>query len=377
MNPYTTSVWPTPLQLHLLQAALLEEPLKQQAWQQWATKVDFDQIDPASYKLLPLLARNQAQTGGIFEKCKGVYRKTWVENQVQWKRALPLLQELVHKGVDRIFLLKGMAMIFSSYHDFGMRVMGDIDLLIEKRHVPLVHDFLVEQGWSYDLPRFDPRNEEHLMRYHALNFSHADGGRLDIHWSFIQEHSQVLDQAVFEQGVALSIPGLYVPLPSDLLLQALIHGVKHSAVPLIRWIPDALSLLKGASIDWERFCRLALQIRIVQPIVLGLQYLVDYFQAPIPSFVLQRLQASPCLRVERLEAWFHLKGYPKAGDWCRFCINRGHLSLFSQILHLPRYWQITARLPSLWYIPLFAPYWVAKRLKKKLLRRSPDFSQKI
>lgn len=376
MTAYTKAIWPNELQLCLLQAALLEEPFKQRSWQEWSTTVDFEEIDPASYKLLPLLARNQVQKGPIFEKCKGVYRKTWMENHLQWKRTLPLFQELVQRGVDRIFLLKGMAMIFSCYHDFGMRVMGDIDFLVERKQVPLVHDFLLEKGWSYDLPRFDPHDEQHLMRYHALNFSHPEGGRLDLHWSFIQELSHVLDEAVLQKGMALSEAGLYLPLPTDLLLQTLIHGMKHSAVPLIRWIGDAFFLLKHASIDWDRLCTLSEQIRIVQPILLALQYLREHFQAPIPSTVFKRLQASSCLRIERLESWFFLHGYPKAGDWCRFCIQRGHLSLGSQLLHLPRYWQVTARLPSLWHIPFFAPYWVAKRLRKRLLslKSSIDFS---
>lgn len=364
---YVGNGWPNPQQLALLKAALLTGPIGNEAWARWSHSIDLDQMDPASYKLLPLLVRNRVETGLVFEKSKGVYRKTWVENHVHWQKMRVLFEGLIDAGVSQIVLLKGMALLFSTYRDFGMRVMGDIDILVEKKDLQIAIPFLLRVGWTYYWPRFDFQNEAHLTRYHALNFTHPEGGRLDLHWSFIQENSAWVDRAVFQQVIPLSMQKLYVPCPSDLLLQALVHGVKYSAVPLIRWIGDAVTLIRNAPIDWDRLCEMAIGARVVESVFLALQYLEEQFEVKIPPTIMERLKQHPLLRIERLESWFHARGYPRSADWCRYCLNRGHVSLLSQILQLPRYWQATARLRSLWQIPVFAPYWIFKRFRRRFI----------
>ena len=263
-----------------------------------------------------------------------------------------------------------MSMILHYYRNFGMRVLGDIDILIERKELPLVDAILQLSGWrSNPAPGFDIHNQEHLNRWHALHFTHSENMHLDLHWSFIEENSPFLDRAVLDQSRPLcSNPIISIPDPGDLLLQTCLHGVKYSPVPLIRWIPDAMTLLNQASkeIDWERLIDLANRARICTPLSLAFQYLVENFDAPIPLFVHKKLKRASSIRLEHLEYWSHAQGHHNIAAWCRFCLNGGHLGWVRQILCTPKYLQSTARLQSLWHLPFFLIYWIGKRFYRKI-----------
>lgn len=361
--------WPNAEQTLLLKAALSSGASAQEAWQGWRQQVEFDEVEPASFKLLPLVSRNLALGAlhdPIFEKCKGVYRQTWVANQLHWQRMQPVLIQLLNSGVEKIVLLKGMAMTLHFYRDFGVRVMGDIDILIAKEQLPIAVTFLLNAGWQQFGTRFDLANPDHLRRWHALSFIHPMGMNLDLHWSFIQENSSGLDQAVL-QGAQQLPTGFYVPNPTDLFLQTCVHGVKYSPVPLIRWIADAMTILRQSEIDWKRLIDLARTAHICMPLRFALEYLVEQFAAPIPKAVVQELQAHPSTRLEQLEYRHHAQGNLNVANWYRYCLTRGYLTRRSQMLHVHQFLQFTARLKSPWYIPFYGVYWIFKRVRRAVI----------
>ena len=366
-------VQPDSRQRLLLRACLLSGSGAQEAWAEWTRQTDFDQIDFATYKLLPLLTRNRAFAqlqDPIFEKCKGIYRRTWVENQTGWRKLLPVLEHLLKSGVSQIVLLKGMAMILRYYKDFGARVIGDVDILIPRSEAPFAVALLRSSGWSEACLIFDPQNGDFMKRYHGVNFVHPTGLNLDLHWGFIPETTPLLDESVLKhsQLVQTSEIALRIPSPTDLLLQTCVHGLKPSPVPLIRWIPDAMTILNASlpEIDWDRMVYLARKARICRPLHLALRYLIEEFEAPIPEYALEKL--TPSFRLEYWEFWFHSHGSPYAARWCRFCLQEDHLTLGRQILHLPRFLQTTAHLKSPWAIPFYGLYWIGKRLYRRLVR---------
>ncbi len=361
--------WPTSDQKLLLQACLLSGLPAQEAWKKWTHRVDFDNADQVSHTLLPLVFRNPAFSGfqdPLLAKCQGIYRQTWVTNQLLWKKTLPFLTQLIEAGVDKIILLKGMAMIHRYYQDFGMRVVGDIDILIKKEQLPLVSPLLQNSGWRANVPRFDLHNLDHLNRWHALNLTHPKGMDLDLHWSFIQENGSQLDEAVIKDCIPMG--PFYIPSPTHLLLQTCVHGVKYSPVPLIRWVVDAMTIFKrsGPEIHWEQLVELAKGARVCLPLSSALQLLTQEFDAPIPKEMVERLKEVPSTRLERLEYHCHLRGYRDTACWFRYCLNQGYGNVKSQLLHMHNYLTTSARLPTPWLIPFFGVYWVFKRIFRKL-----------
>jgi hypothetical protein len=254
-----------------------------------------------------------------------------------------------------------MAMILQHYKDFGARVIGDVDILVKKSDLPRVLGLLQQGGWVPNVARFDHNNPEHLLRWHALNLTHPEGMRIDVHWSFIEENCPALDEAVFNKATLLE-NNIYVPSPTHLFLQVCVHGVKYSPVPLIRWVADAMTLLRGSEINWEEMVSLASKAHICLPLSQAIRYLQDHFQANIPQEIIGAMQKTPSMRFERWEYHLNCQKYRDLANWVRYCLNRDYLTAGSQIRHIFKYLQTTARLKSLWQVPFYAPYWVFKRL---------------
>ncbi|MEM9407601.1 MAG: hypothetical protein AAGA81_16305, partial [Acidobacteriota bacterium] len=75
---------PTSPQRLLLRAALGEGDAVERAWQQWRAEIDFDDIDYASQRLVPLVRRNLIDHGvndPLLHRMKGLHRFFWSKNQ--------------------------------------------------------------------------------------------------------------------------------------------------------------------------------------------------------------------------------------------------------------------------------------------------------
>lgn len=386
----------------LLKAILFTGIEAFEAWKKWTARVDLNTIDPASFNLLPMICRNPALIelkDPVFGKCQGIYRQTWVANQLQWVKMLPILNQLFQAGVTKIILLKGMAMTHHYYRDFGVRVMGDIDILIHRDELSMLAPLLQSTGWKQTYSRIDLKNQEHLNRWHALNFTHPEGMKLDLHWSFIQEHCPFLDDAVYKSSKPLATPSLHthlaykqkssslcngpfqgidIPNPTDLFLQTCLHGIKPSPVPLIRWVADAMTIIRWdqKQIDWDRLVELSNQANVSLQLSLACQYLKEEFNAPIPQNTIQQLQQSPTIRLQSLEYQANNRRSPFLAAWYRYSLKQGHLTIRSQWIHLHKYLQITARLKSPWLIPFYGIYWIFKRIFRYLFVRIKSANHK-
>lgn len=79
------------------------------------------------------------------------------------------------------------------------------------------------------------------------------------------------------------------------------HGLNWLKVPSLRWIADALLLLRSeAEMDWERMVDLAEHWQVVRTIQDTLHYLAQHMDAPIPGEVLSRLDKMPISRQDLL-----------------------------------------------------------------------------
>ncbi len=241
--------------------------------------------------------------------------------------------------------------------------MGDIDILVEKKHLPAADAFLRASKWVSNGAFFDSKNLPH-----ALNFTHSSSMHLDLHGSFIEENSSVVDSLVWKDAEKFIFEGIsfHIPTSTDLLFQTCIHGVKHSPIPLIRWVADAMTLLNLAvhRIDWDRFLELARPAYVSFRLSLALQYLVEQFDAPIESAIIQKLKMGPTVRLEFLEYRFHARQNFIFAGWFRYCLQQRLLTRRRRLCHFHKYIQLRARLNHVWQIPFFAVYWVVKKVVK-------------
>jgi putative nucleotidyltransferase-like protein len=300
------ALWPTPGQELLLRAALTPGPKALEAWEAW--KADHDliesQLDHGSFRLLPLVYKNLVAMGAdepLMPRLKGIYRYWWCTNQRLFHRAAIIINTLEQAGI-RTLVLKGASASVAYYRDRGARPMGDIDLLVSHDHASAAIARLGTIGLRPARPRVAD-----LIRYqHSVRMVHDTGEALDLHWHVLAEciHRDA-DHGFWKRAAPIRVldaPSLALG-PTDALLHAIVHGMRWNAEPTVRWVADAMTILRSSedAIDWVGLHREASRLRVLLRLRAGLEYLEDAMDAPIPYRAMARLRGAHPAAIEHLE----------------------------------------------------------------------------
>ncbi len=298
--------WPNQRQKLVLQACVCDGRLAVESWEEFYAINQLEELDYASFQHLPLAHWNLRRVGydhpamGIL---KGIRRRAWYENQ---KKFLQLAADLavMDDGSSPLLLLKGGALALSTYQDAGLRQMADFDFACEPRLTQQMLDRLEASGWARTTR--SPRTlDEGYMRYrHAIGLEQEGRSTLDVHWHLLFRCcSEKLDAEMWAQTEELNLHGrrLRVLRPTAQLLHTLEHGVAYSDAPPIRWVADAMSIIRHGGVDWTRLAEIAERYSLVLQVREGLHYLRDGFGAAIPEEVLSRLDAADVSAGERAE----------------------------------------------------------------------------
>jgi len=357
------SFWPTQLQELLLRAALLKGSDAVDAWKEWRSRVDIDDIDhldPGSYRLLPLLYHNlkSLQTEDpIMMKLKGVYRLTWYKNQMLFHAIADLLRSFQNAGIETM-VLKGAALTFLCYKDYGLRPMNDFDVLVHTDQAMPAIRLLQKQGWK-------PKDFEPHDGYISVSYSHGfedeSGREFDLHWHvFSQCREAHADDDFWEKAVLTKFHDVptRVLSPTDQLLHICVHGAKWNETPPFRWVADAIMILNNAynEIDWDRLVVQAEKRHLILPLLDTLHYLRDIFKAPIPPKIIKDLQSIRVSRMERMEYKLAVSPPTKwtaiLDLWCQHSRLMGKTNGLHKLMKFPaflqRIWGI-----SLWKLPYY------------------------
>ncbi|MES2460457.1 MAG: nucleotidyltransferase family protein [Armatimonadota bacterium] len=302
---------PSPTQELLLKASLLRGEESARAWDAWISQVDIDVLDGGSIRLLPLLSvslKSQGIDTPELPRFKGVYRHTWCKNQLLVRDMTPVLRALEEAGIPTL-LLKGAALIQEYYPDYGLRPMGDFDLLVPVNDAWRSMELLRASGWLLAYGE-DIYRQERVSEDREQAFLSPTKQRLDLHWHamnsfFDKEGAQKTDAMLWEGARTAHFQGMKtaVPNPADLLLHLCIHGSEgRPGGPLLRWVADSYTLLNkpGLTLDWDRLVQQAREHQMALPLYDTLGYLADALSAPIPEVVLRELKAIPASRTHQV-----------------------------------------------------------------------------
>jgi len=299
--------WPDREQELLLRAAVMAPEQALPAWREWTRHFDIveDAIDIGSHRLLPKVYRNlraQLQGDPQLARLEGLYKRTWYANQLAFDAAAKVVAKLQEEGIEPV-LLKGCPLALGYYADAGARPMNDIDLLVEPGDALAAARVLAGLGWRAD--KAATLSESTLAHAHAHGFQKDPGtAELDLHWHvlhFCQDEEvtrRFRDAAVPMQLNRVATRTL---CSADQLLCVCIHGLMWNDVPPMRWIVDALLVLRSSEqpVDWQRLLEMARACRGSLSVHAALSYLRERFDAPVPDFVLAELERTPTTRLER------------------------------------------------------------------------------
>ena len=290
---------PTAEQLLVLHAALDAPATAIESWERWRAAVDFDDVDGGSARLLPLVYRNlgpEAFDAEVAGRLKGLYRRAWSQNQLNFKRAARAIEALEGAGIETL-VTKGASLAILAYGDVGVRPMDDADVLVPIARTAEAIEVLTAAGWSPDHDDPMARTQVH----HSLGFAGPDGGNMDLHWFALWQPAR--DDGLWRAAVPMELAGVATraPCAADQLLLACVHGTPWSPLPPFRWIADAIAVIRapGEGLDWARLGAEAERRRLTVATAAALAYLREEFRAPVPEELLRQLEASPASRHER------------------------------------------------------------------------------
>jgi Uncharacterised nucleotidyltransferase len=292
---------PTPDQELLLEAGTAPTGAAGAAWEAWKRRNSLDGVDPAAQRLLPLVYRHlqdELADDADLGRLKGLYRRSWYRNQIVLRWTGQALESLRAARLDTL-TLKGAALSALYYRDSGARPMEDVDILVRTEQAEAALDALAAAGWT---PVTDAPRRVFLAVRHAEELARGDGARIDLHWNALWQPGR--DDAFWDASVDLELHGQRTRAlcPSDELLHACVHGAAWNAVPPIRWVADALTVLAqaGDAIDWERLVAQARAREVTYTLAEALGYLAERFEAAVPAGAVEELARTQARLHERV-----------------------------------------------------------------------------
>lgn len=313
-----------PEQRLLLRSVLCEEDAARRAFNDWRGRVDIDDLDHHSNRLLPLLARRLGEIAPddpLRARIRGIYRHAWVKNQLLTRDAAASATALHARGVD-VIILKGGALLPYYGNDWGARPMYDVDLLVPVDHLENALDVLRDQGW---MPRGGATSHwiksRVVPRRHSFPLSRDEDQELDLHWNVLGDSlGPNADVDFWEHAVPLEMAGVEVRAlsPPDLLLHVIAHGAASSQAAM-QWIADAVHVLRDS--NGEMADRLAEQARrhsVVDTMRAALEAIELAVDEPRAAPILRRLSRTRASALDRVatrgELWETLRRHGDGGE---------------------------------------------------------------
>lgn len=300
------SVFADPTQKLLLKAALGDGEEAINAWRAWHAGGNLDRMDGGSFRLLPLLHSNLQRlglNGPEITILKGVRRRAWYQSQMLLRQLMPVIEGWTDQGIP-VAILKGPAIAQLHYGDLSVRPIVDVDAMVPKQFVrPLVKQLLAS-GWQLITWAPDGLSDAYLDYRHAIGLRSPDGAEIDLHWhAFHHCCNDEIDRVLLSRTVSLDLVGVRVSAfdPTDQLIHACIQGMCWEGAASIRWIPDAVMVIRSAQVDWDRLVRLAIDTRSTLMFETALKYLKSDFDCDIPSAAILRLEGAVVDRSQRVE----------------------------------------------------------------------------
>jgi len=290
-----SSAWPNEAQSILLKAALFPPEEAEQYWRQFIARFDLQKIDHGCNQLLPMVyinLREHLEDGAEKWTCRSAYKYVWANNHFLMHDLKTLLVLLKQNGIN-VCLLKGAAYIGHYFPDYGMRAMGDIDLLVSPTQMKELINCLGANGYKVSSIQDDADAHGLLKMFHARSFVNTRGTDIDVH----QYVSKFLGDVKFNERLwgntkRIDLFGdeniAYVLSPAYQLIHTIIHGLQYAPESSIRWIVDATNLLRahGEEVDWRELQDICREYDLNVPMKMALPYLREELVLSIPEHVI-------------------------------------------------------------------------------------------
>jgi len=238
----------------------------------------------------------------VLDDLKKMYIKTLLRNTKMNAAFKALMQLLTDNQIDFI-PLKGAYLNLKVYEDIGLRLMGDIDLLIKQRNIEITKDLMLRNGWKININSYRTKVHEEvdkivshhpyileknqiIVELHSGIHPTYKSYQVNISDYWTRSHvSTLLNLKSFSLNKTDTLQHLCLHTYNDLL------GKKYS----LKLFVDITEFLKKfeQEIDWKLIEITCTKYNCVQQVQQTLKICKLYFNAPVDAeFMNHKLQLS-------------------------------------------------------------------------------------
>ena len=310
---YPSALWPEGSQLLILKASMLEGEDAHRAFLAWRDSTVFDDLDHASFRMLPMLRWNIARLeirDPISARLDSVTRFLRVETAMKRNALKRILQTLEASGIEAI-LLKGASVGLQYYPHPSLRPMADCDLLVRHDDRDRALEALAGDGW------FSASGASDTHHYSSDLFrKEFPSLKTELHWRSGIQAKLSEDRTAWKHSRQISFEGVRCRAfrPEIEIIHACRHGYNWTPeVPPMRWLMDCAMIISRSPspIDWEFLADMARGWEESLAVLETVSWIRREFGAEIPDAALRWLEGNRVgVRERKLH---HLKAIPR--DW--------------------------------------------------------------
>lgn len=250
----------------------------------------------------------------ISEQLRSQYLDGAQRNLIMTGELITILEVLGSEGIIAV-PYKGPVLASTVYGDLKLRRFSDLDLVVLEHDVKIAKALLIANRYRW-IPE-----DDNLLSSNEYSFVGPSNVTIDLHWGISKptEFPFLIDLTALWprlERVTFANRTVYQFPANELLLFLCVHGSKDLWWLRLAWICDIAELIRvRQDIDWHQVVDQARQLGSQRMLFLGLRLANELFQAPIPSDVLERIQADPA--VTKLTAEVTRKLFQENVRWYR------------------------------------------------------------
>jgi hypothetical protein len=299
--------WPPASIDLLLKACLLpDERRAAEAWRAWIATHDFDAVTHPEMHVLAALSARIATLdpdSPYRPRMEGLARSQWTRTQLLLGGSIGAVARLAAAGIPTL-IFKGAAQYAEGLATERRRIMGDLDLLVPRGQIGTAVTTLTDDGWAGAKGESAAYLRAVADVRVGMNLVKGRHGELDLHRTLFHfsRFDAEAEMRLWSTAADGTIQGhrVRVAAPEINVIVSLVHAIES---PGGDWAIDVATRLRRQALDWDRLIDFVARWRVVMPVRIGLAYLADALEQPIPREAMTRLAGAPDSFADRLQFW--------------------------------------------------------------------------
>lgn len=223
------------------------------------------------------------------------YDQNTIHNMILAQELINLQQLLASRHIPFI-IYKGLPIAAGIYGSLSSRHVWDIDLLVQKEHIPLIKSLLISNGYQPERYMAGKEEKKLLQDDCEYNFERVDKRvHLEIHWQIIPDNFSggYCSKHLWEctEEVIIANKKFFTVKPEELLILLCVHGGDKHQWWRLKWLCDIAQLvIRHPNLDWDKVIWRAHAMMKVNSVTFGLYLAETLLNTPIPPEALRGIK---------------------------------------------------------------------------------------